>query len=172
MNRFIKYIVIHCTAGHSSPQAVQDYFLRPKSKGGRGWKVGGYHMIIDYDGTIHQMYPFSQVTNGVAGFNLVSVHISYRGGVERDNVYKAADTRTDAQKEGILKAIGDVYRHLSQYQEVGGIKIRGHRDFSPDQNKSGIIEPHERIKECPSFDVIPEYAWIQGTEALNNPTLL
>lgn len=172
MNRLVKYIVIHCTAGHASPEAVQDYFLRPVSKGGRGWKKGGYHVIIDYDGAIYQMYPWDEVTNGVAGYNSASVHISYRGGVRRDAVNIAEDTRTDEQKESILKMIGDAYSFLSKHQDVGGIKIRGHRDFSPDQNKNGIIEPWERIKECPSFDARSEYEWIQGNKALLNNTLL
>ena len=30
--------------------------------------------------------------------------------------------------------------------------IQGHRDFSPDKNHNGIIEPSEFIKDCPSFD--------------------
>ena len=46
-------------------------------------------------------------------------------------------------------------------EDNGGSKskltIKGHRDVSPDKNKNGIIESWERIKECPSFDAIPEY---------------
>ncbi len=30
----------------------------------------------------------------------------------------------------------------------------GHRDFSIDKNKNGVIESFERNKECPSFDII------------------
>lgn len=170
--RFIKYIVIHCTAGHSNASAVQDYFLRPKDKGGRGWKVGGYHLFVDYDGSVEQLYPFETITNGVAGFNTNSIHITYRGGVLKDNVNKAADTRTDEQKEGILKGIKMSLDYVKNFQEIDGIKIRGHYHFSPDQNKNGIIEPFERIKECPSFDAMSEYWWLQGTKALNSNTLL
>ena len=36
-------------------------------------------------------------------------------------------------------------------------KIRGHRDYSPDKNHNGIIEPSEFIKDCPSFDASSEY---------------
>ena len=35
--------------------------------------------------------------------------------------------------------------------------IQGHRDFSPDLNKNGKIEPNEWIKMCPSFDAKNEY---------------
>ena len=31
--------------------------------------------------------------------------------------------------------------------------ILGHRDFSPDKNRNGIIEPSEWMKSCPSFSV-------------------
>ena len=37
-------------------------------------------------------------------------------------------------------------------------KIMGHRDISPDKNHNGVVDPWERIKECPCFDAIPEYA--------------
>ena len=36
-------------------------------------------------------------------------------------------------------------------------KIVGHRDFSPDLDKDGKIEPFEYIKICPSFDAKNEY---------------
>ena len=35
--------------------------------------------------------------------------------------------------------------------------ICGHRDFSPDLNGNGIIEPWEWMKACPCFDAIDEY---------------
>ena len=35
--------------------------------------------------------------------------------------------------------------------------ICGHRDFSPDLNGDGIIEPWEWMKACPCFDAIDEY---------------
>ena len=36
-------------------------------------------------------------------------------------------------------------------------KIQGHRDFSPDKNHNGTIEPWEWIKDCPSFDAKMAY---------------
>ena len=35
--------------------------------------------------------------------------------------------------------------------------VAGHRDFSPDLNGNGEIEPHEWIKMCPCFDVRAEF---------------
>jgi N-acetylmuramoyl-L-alanine amidase len=122
-----------------------------------GWKVDGYHFFIYEDGTVVQLNPLSTVTNGVKNNNSDSIHISYQGGVDRKNVNKALDTRTSAQKAAIIDVIGQVLEELRPLQVISQIRILGHRDASPDQNKNGIIESWERIKECPSFDAIPEY---------------
>jgi N-acetylmuramoyl-L-alanine amidase len=36
--------------------------------------------------------------------------------------------------------------------------VVGHRDLSPDKNYNGIVDPWERTKECPCFEVKAE-AW-------------
>lgn len=148
----ITHIAIHCTAGHGDIASIRRFWRR------LGWKTDGYHLFVDYDGTITQLVPFNLPSNGVKGFNSNIINITYRGGVERSNVNKAQDTRTPQQKEGIIRGIK---RALQWVEETGGnaskIKIQGHRDFSPDKNGNGVIEYWERIKECPSFDAIPEY---------------
>lgn len=153
--RHIKFIVIHCSAGHGDLASVKKFW-----KDTLKWKTGGYHKWVDYDGTITDVYDLETVTNGVRGFNNHSVHISYRGGVEKGNVNKASDTRTEEQKAGILQAIKDVLTQLKEHQNVNGIKILGHRDFSTDKNGNGVIDSWERIKECPSFEASKEYKWI------------
>ena len=165
--RHIDYIVFHCSAGYAGVEGIRRFWRESL-----GWKMDGYHRFVLTDGSIFNMQPWSVVTNGVKGYNSRSLHICYQGGVLRDNVKVAADTRTPAQKESLLKCLGEAYRWLANYQDVSGVKIRGHRDFSPDQNGNGAIEPWERIKECPSFDVITEYGIYQGTNALNSSTLL
>jgi len=154
MKRKIKNIVIHCTAGHKDAAAVQAYFLRSKKHGGRGWKKGGYHRIIEKSGKIVKVYDFDTITNGVKGFNENTIHISYVGGVDEDDVKKPKDTRTPAQKAAIETCIKEALEYC-EGQEVG---VVGHRDFSPDRNGSGIIESWERIKACPSFDALEEYS--------------
>lgn len=165
--RFINYIVIHCSAGFGLIPAIERFWYNTLK-----WKNPGYHIIIYEDGTIWYVTKdgsysrdkskwFPQlITNGVAGFNTPSIHISYIGGVDKTNVNKALDTRTPEQKESILYSINNSLNYLKEYQEIKNIKILGHRDFSPDKNKNGIIEPWERIKECPSFNAIDEYRWI------------
>lgn len=164
--RFIKYIVIHCSAGYGSWEAIQKYWRS------MGWKTDGYHFYILTDGTIIEGVPLANVSNGVGGFNTPSVHISYQGGVARDNYKKAVDTRTPEQKEAILECIDRAFKFFKQHQDISGIKILGHRDFSPDKNLNGMIDANERIKECPSFDAIPEYLWLRGHKALASKTIL
>lgn len=151
----VKWIVIHCSAGFGDIESVKRFW-----KNTLGWKSPGYHRFIDTDGTIHKVTDYERITNGVRGFNSNSIHICYQGGVEKDNVKKAKDTRTDKQKLMIQHCISDVLLWLEQngVEIDENINVVGHRDFSPDKDGSGIIESWERIKECPSFDAIPEYS--------------
>lgn len=153
--RLIKYIAIHCSAGFGSVAKIQAYW-REKL----GWRNPGYHYIIDLDGSIHNLLPIEQISNGVKGYNDVTVNIAYIGGVNPHDYSKAEDTRTPAQKAAILDVINLVLEDLKPHQPLNNIIIQGHRDFSPDQNGNGVIEPWERIKECPSYEAKEEYNWI------------
>ncbi|MES2238864.1 MAG: N-acetylmuramoyl-L-alanine amidase [Bacteroidota bacterium] len=152
----IKYIAIHCSAGFGKRDSIEAFW---KSK---GWKSPGYHRLIDVDGTIHNLLDFSKTSNGVLGFNEQTVNICYIGGVENIGttakpIWKAKDTRTEAQKIAIKTSIKEAKEWLKQKENTNKIIIQGHRDFSPDLNKNGIIESWERIKECPSFEAKKEY---------------
>jgi len=172
----IKYIVIHTTAGFASGMAVDNYFKRPFSQGGRGWRVGGYHRIVERNGAIFEAYDFSRITNGVAGFNDECIHISFVGGVNREKskrgIYVAEDTRTFDQKVGIEKCIIEAIDWLKKNGKdiTRDLMIIGHRDFSDDRNSDGIISSNERIKECPCFDAIKEYNGLYG--ATNSTQIL
>jgi N-acetylmuramoyl-L-alanine amidase len=148
----IDYIFIHCSAGHGDLESVRKFWREV-----RRWRGQGYHRFIDYDGEINFLAGWGQTVNGVLGYNDRSCHICYRGGVERNNHNKAVDTRTVYQKESIILSISDALHWLSMKQPIDHIRILGHRDASPDRNGDGIIEPWERIKECPSFDAWKEY---------------
>jgi len=156
----IRYIVVHCQAGHGTLKSMQDFW-----KTSLGWKSPGYATWIDYDGTRHKLADYNAVTNGVAGFNSQCLHLSYRGGVLQDNVKVAADTRTQAQKNAILLEIIDMMHWLHENgNDLQNVMILGHYQFSDDKNKNGAIEPWERIKSCPSFDAYEEYAFLMEKE--------
>lgn len=135
--RAIHYLVVHCTATpqNTTVESIQRYW-RNELK----WKNPGYHVIVKADGKAVELLPIEQVSNGVAGHNHDSIHISYIGGI--DATGKPKDTRTPAQKETIL-------RYLKKWKKLfPGAKIQGHRDFA------GVK------KACPSFNAIPEYAML------------
>lgn len=147
--RNIKYIAVHCTAG-SQKQTINDLKAEFKRK---GWKYPGYHYVISPDGTITQLLDESLVSNGVKGYNSVSINVAYIGGI--DTKGKAVDNRTEAQKASLLNLL----RHL--HKKYPDAVIQGHRDFSPDQNGNGKVDAWERIKECPCFDAKVEYQDLQ-----------
>ncbi|MRG45505.1 N-acetylmuramoyl-L-alanine amidase [Chitinophaga sp. SYP-B3965] len=150
--RKVKYIVIHCSAGYGDAEAIKKFWREQL-----GWKVVGYHYFITLSGSVQQLAPLSTVTNGVHGFNSTSVHISYQGGVNKQDYKIAEDTRTPAQKAAIISTIKNVLSELAKTQSIADVQILGHRDFSPDKNGNGVVDSWERIKSCPCFDAIPEY---------------
>lgn len=153
----IKYIVIHCTAGFGDLKSIKKYW-----KDVLGWRTGGYHRIVKRDGKTHKLYPFHRQVNGVRNHNHECIHISYIGGVDPKNYKFAKDTRTNNQKESIIKNIMEAMKWLSDNgNDLSGVSIVGHRDISStDKNNNGVIDSWERTKECPSFDAIEEYKWM------------
>jgi N-acetylmuramoyl-L-alanine amidase len=147
MARKISNIIIHCTACFSTVEQIKDDWKK------KGWKSPGYHRLITPDGIIHNLLSFDSISNGVQGHNKDSINISYVGGIDPKNTKKALDTRTPQQKASIIIAIKEALNYSGK-----NVKIMGHRDIgSTDANHNGIIDPWERIKECPSFDAITEY---------------
>ena len=142
--RKIKYIAVHCTAG-SPKSTVRDLELEFKRK---GWKAPGYHYVITADGKIHQLLDTEKVSNGVKGYNSVTVNIAYTDGMD------GVDNRTDEQKKSLI-----ILLKLLRKRYPDAV-IQGHRDFSPDLNGNGKIEKSEWIKMCPSFDAKTEYKGI------------
>ena len=143
--RTIERIFVHCTAG-SQKQTIED--LKAEFKA-RGWKHPGYHYAVMPSGRIEQMLPEEEVSNGVQGYNSTSINVAYIGGIDRNG--KAVDNRTEEQKKSLVSLLKSL---RERYPKA---KIMGHRDISPDKNGNGIIDPWERIKECPCFDAITEY---------------
>lgn len=146
--REIKYIVVHCTA---TPVTTTIESIKRYWKEELGWKNPGYHYIIKRNGEIVNINAEANISNGVAGHNRYSIHISYIGGVDENG--KPVDNRTDEQKRSILGKLVELAR------KYPAAAILGHRDFSPDKNGNGIIEYFEWIKGCPSFDV---KEWLQN----------
>lgn len=127
--RKIKYLVIHCTAGRQT-QTIEDLEAEFKLK---GWKSPGYHYVIEPNGEITKLLDVDKVSNGVKGYNSISINIAFVGG------YKSIDNRTRDQKESL------VYLLRELKEQFPNAIIQGHRDFP------GVA------KDCPCFDAKDEY---------------
>ena len=132
--RTIDWLVVHCTA---TPQTTTVESIQRYWRENLKWKSPGYHFLIEANGTVHNLQPINLPSNGVAGHNANSIHISYIGGV---NGQKAVDNRTEAQKREILRLLTDLKKQFPN------AKIQGHRDFP------------RVAKACPSFDAKKEYS--------------
>ncbi len=140
----LKYLVIHCTATPEGREVSSDdiraWHTNPVSKGGRGWKQVGYTDLVHLDGTVERLVDNNEdahvdpweITNGAAGYNGVSRHIVYAGGLDRQK--RSKDTRTEAQKNALASYVRDFHRRFPD------VKIVGHNEL-------------DKGKACPSFCV-------------------
>ena len=132
--RKISLIVIHCSA----TRVDCDFTAKDVDTAHR------------YRGEIEPMRDEDTVGAHARGYNAISLGVCYEGGLDENG--KAADTRTPRQKEALHRLVHEL---LQRYPEA---KVVGHRDLSPDTNYNGIVDPWERIKECPCFEVIGEFS--------------
>lgn len=137
ITRNITRLVFHCTA--TRPEATVEAILR-HWKNNLGWKSPGYHIIVRADGSWTLLQDFNKSSNGVAGINATSLHISYIGGI--DSRGKALDTRTEKQNE-VLETAYFLFK-----DKIPTLTFHGHYEFSN--------------KACPSFKV---KNWIDSIEA-------
>ena len=149
-------IIIHCSASredrsYSPEQLDADHKARNfkrRNKSGTLRHIG-YHYYVRKSGEIIKGREENEEGAHCLNWNSHSIGICYEGGL--DTKGKAKDTRTPEQKESINALINEICRRWTI------IKIMGHRDTSPDLNGNGKVDPFERLKECPCYDVIPEY---------------
>lgn len=139
----LKYLVIHCTATPEGREVkapeIREWHTAAPPKG-RGWKQVGYTDLFHLDGTVERLVQNNEdakvdpweITNGAAGYNQVSRHIVYAGGVARDGK-TPKDTRTPGQINAMEKYVKDFHRRFPD------VKIIGHNQLA--------------AKACPSFDV-------------------
>jgi len=138
----IKYLTIHCAATR------ENVFVSEKTIKEIGLSRFGqpaYHLVIDQDGEYYRHLPDDKRGAHVGGHNTGNIGICYIGGL--DKFSKPKDTRSREQKKTMRTLIRT---YQARYP---GIQIMGHRDWSPDKNKNGIIDASEWLKDCPCFDV-------------------
>lgn len=145
MSKPLQYLVIHCTATPEGREVksseIRHWHTDPVLKGGRGWKQVGYTDMIHLDGRVERLVKNNEdaqvdpweITNGAKGYNAISRHVVYVGGVDANNVKIARDTRTPAQKEALKKYVLDFHQRFPKVRIIGHCQVAN--------------------KACPSFDV-------------------
>ncbi|MGM9675421.1 MAG: N-acetylmuramoyl-L-alanine amidase [Bacteroidaceae bacterium] len=142
IHRTITLIIVHCSAtreGQNPTVADIDSWHRQ-----RGWKCIGYHYVVYRDGSVHPGRPEAMKGAHCKNHNAHSLGICYIGGLDADG--RAKDTRTQAQKEALLRLL----RELRQ------------------RHPRALIVGHNVLarKECPCFDAAGEYRHLQPTDSL------
>lgn len=140
----LKFLVLHCTATPEGREVSSDdiraWHTNPVSKGGRGWSQVGYTDLIHLNGEVERLVDNNEdanvdpweITNGAKGYNSISRHVVYVGGVVADGK-TAKDTRTKEQKAAMEAYVKEFHRRHPN------VRIIGHREVA--------------AKDCPSFDV-------------------
>ncbi len=127
-------IIVHCTAtpaGRDVSVAEIDKWHRR-----RGFAGIGYHYVVGLDGVVHPGRDETLAGAHCKGNNAESIGVVYVGGMTEDMKHPA-DTRTDAQREGLRRIIAEL---KGRYP---GATVRSHYEFAP--------------KACPCFDAAKEY---------------
>ena len=140
----LQYLVIPCTATPEGREVTSDeirhWHTAPVSEGGRGWRQVGYTDMVHLDGTVERLVDNNEdgnvdpweITNGAAGYNGVSRHVVYVGGVSSDG-RTPEDTRTLEQRMALEAYVKDFHERFP------AVRIVGHYELA--------------AKACPSFDV-------------------
>lgn len=132
--RTITLIIIHCSAVRPSQtsSAQQIDFWHRK----RGWSGIGYHYVVRRDGTVERGRPEAKVGAHCLNHNRHSIGVCYEGGLDAQG--RPADTRTEAQKRGLLTLVREL---KGRYQRA---IVVSHHTFDP-------------RKACPCFHAEREY---------------
>ena len=121
----------------------------------KGWSDIGYHFYIDKKGVTHEGRPLNKNGAHVRGYNSGTIGICCEGGLDENGAPK--DTMNDMQQlavEGLLLALKKGNPKM---------KVKGHRDYSPDLNGNGKIEPFEFMKACPCYNAGMKFGIFNST---------
>lgn len=148
--REINAIIIHCSATPNGDERFGvDQLTEMHRK--RGFRKIGYHYVITIDGSITEGRGIEEVGAHVAGSNAKSVGVCLIG----------TNRFTIAQWDSLKVIVEELTR------KYPAATVLGHRDYSPDRDGDGQVEPWEWFKTCPGFEV---KEWrLSGMDPLWNP---
>jgi len=134
--RTIRHIIIHCSA---TPNGDARFTLEDidRMHRERGWRKVGYHYVIECDGLVRVGRQEEEIGAHVEGQNANSIGVCMIG----------TDAFSAAQWQSLKRLVAELQ---DRYPDAD---VKGHRDYSPDLDGDGIIEPREWLKLCPGFAV-------------------
>lgn len=135
--RTITLIVVHCSAVRpcqTSTARQIDAWHRE-----RGWQGIGYHYVVRRDGSVEPGRPEHIPGAHVEHHNPHSIGVCYEGGLDAEG--RPADTRTEAQRESLLRLLAVLKQRYPR------ALIVGHNTLDP-------------LKACPCFDAVREYSGV------------
>ena len=133
--RAITHIVLHCSATENGAEVRFEDIDRWHRE--KGWQSCGYHFVIEVDGAVRPGRPLEAVGAHVVGNNARSIGICMVG-----------TDRFALEQWTMLRSLVEWLQ-----RRFRAAVLVGHRDFSPDLDGDGIIEPWEFFKLCPGFSV-------------------
>lgn len=111
-------IIIHASDTNVMLDTTSEKLFKMK-KYDMGWyKRIGYHFYVRKDGEVEKHRDIFDHGLHCCGWNQHSIAICYEGGEE--GIHKRLDTRTDAQKEAIIKLIEDIVSECSSIKVIMG----------------------------------------------------
>ena len=145
--RRIDYIIIHCSATRADRDFTPEQLEAAHCA--RGFRGTGYHYYVRRDGTVVNTRPIGRAGAHCQGYNAHSIGICYEGGLDPQG--RPSDTRTPEQRSALRQLVWQLLGVTGR-----NVRLCGHRDFSPDRDGDGTVEPEEWTKLCPCFDVASE----------------
>jgi N-acetylmuramoyl-L-alanine amidase len=127
--REIDTLIIHCSATKANQKCDKetiDLWHRQ-----RGWRMIGYHYVINRDGKVEEGRSLETVGAHAKGYNKSSVGICMCGGLGEDG--KPETNFTKEQWDALAELVYDLERKFPE------INVIGHNEVAP--------------KACPTFNV-------------------
>ena len=177
ITRGVDAIVVHCSATpDGAPLTVEEVDAWHKARGFRRsahWlsrfnpriRHCGYHRLVDHLGRVQEGRHYDEVGAHVQGSNARSIGLCMAGtgkfshpqwfALQRLVVSIVAQIAQGREPKAAVVGVEEAIRAAQRL----GVRIVGHRDFSPDRDGDGVVEPWEWVKSCPGFDV---GQWVAG----------
>lgn len=152
----MQYLVLHCTATPEGREVtskeIRHWHTDPVSKGGRGWKQVGYTDLIHLDGKVERLVDNNEdaevdsweITNGAKGYNSVSRHIVYAGGLAKDGKTAKGHAHGSAA-EGNDRLCAQLSRAFSANQDSGTSRPAGREQSLSEFRCGGVAQVNRHL---------------------------